>query len=92
MKNFAAILVVLATAANAGPSRLQGAELVKGICRAKADDGSTIVRARATSWELDGTGDDVKPRRIADKVADEFVTVVGKAKYTIGETLYGFLG
>ena len=71
MNNFAVILVVLAAAANAGPARLQGAELVKGICRAKADGGATRVKARATSWELDGTGDAVKPKRIADKVAAE---------------------
>ena len=92
MNNFAAILVVLAAAVNAGPSRLQGAVLVKGVCNALADGGSTRVRARATSWEADGSGDDIRPRRIADKVAAEKVTVAGKAKYVPGETLYGFLG
>jgi len=65
---------------------------VKGVCNALADGGSTRVRARATSWEADGSGDDIRPRRIADKVAAEKVTVAGKAKYVPGETLYGFLG
>ena len=94
MKSFASVLIVFAAAANArrDPDNLQGAEYVKFQCLAKEDLGQTTVRAKAFSWEADGTGDEILPNRVAKRVAVDSVRVVGKAKYMAGETFYAAIG
>ena len=94
MNSFASVLIVLATATNArrDPDNLQGAEFVRVKCIAKTDRGRTNVRAKAFSWEADGTGDDIKPTWVANKVATDSVKVMGKARYMAGETFYAAIG
>ena len=50
------------------------------------------MRAKAISWEADGTGDDIQPKWVAKRVTADSVKVIGKAKYIAGETFYAFIG
>jgi len=86
--------MALATTANAksGPANLAGAEFVKAVCKQREDHGRTNVRAKAVSWEADGTGDQIKPKWVDRKVTADSVKVMGKAKYIAGETFYAFIG
>ena len=94
MKSFVSVLLALATTANArsGPANLEGAQFVKAVCKGREDRGRTTVRARAISWEADGTGDDIKPKWVNKRVTADSVKIIGKAKYIAGETFYAFIG
>ena len=50
------------------------------------------MRAKAFSWEADGTGDEIKPKWVANKVAADSIKIMGKARYMAGETFYASIG
>ena len=93
MKTFAAILL-LAAAADARRSRKRevvGAEMVYATCKDMSDDGMMKMGALAMSWEADGSGDEISPDRVADKVAAAVVQIKGRAKGPADSTCYAFI-
>ena len=93
MKSFAAILL-LAVAADARRSRKRqvvGAEMVYATCTDMSDDEMMKMRAYAMSWEADGSGDEIKPDRVAMKVDAAMVSIQGGAKGPADSTCYAFI-
>ena len=83
------------------PAAVQGAHVVKSLCRMRQDQGHLSMRAMGLSWEADGSGDAIEPAKIAKKVRAKTVTVAGKVKLTntaaegeaaLNDTLYAYIG
>jgi len=75
---------------NSWRKRVTGAEIVNATCMAKSDDGMSGVKMSAFGWEVDGSGDEIKPDWIASKVAAMEVNYKG-AVMNNDVDLYGYI-
>jgi len=99
MKTFAAILLLGAVAAAKRSDGLKdrednetvGAENIKAMCKSMSDEGKMTIRAQASSWEADGSGDVISPDKAADRVAAAEVMIRGNVRVAADSTSYAFI-